>query len=229
MKEITIQCFSNADYGISRGAFCTFLHVNASSGLCQLCRRTWCIRESKPQHSPFLMDFCSGNCTIGHTDGTLQAKSSGHRKRGRRGGLHQRLKTLRLDNCRKLPPLPSVLLSNVQSIRNKLDELETYAKFKREVKDTCLLAFTETWLGDANPDLDLNLTGFGSPIRMDRSSEITGKNQGGGVCFFYTVYIHPRPNATVASQLIADVTHKLDSICPESPKFILGDFNHCNL
>lgn len=197
------------------------------------------------------------------------SKSSGHRKRGRRGGLHQRLKTLRLDNCRKLPPLPSVLLSNVQSIRNKLDELETYAKFKREVKDTCLLAFTETWLGDANPDLDLNLTGFGSPIRMDRSSEITGKNQGGGVCFyvnewycntvvirekicttdvelltislrpfylphefqqlFYTVYIHPRPNATVASQLIADVTHKLDSICPESPKFILGDFNHCNL
>lgn len=47
---------------------------------------------------------------------------------------------------------------------------------------------------------------------------------------FYTlVYIHPRSNATAAAQLIADVMHKLDSICPEAPKFFLGDFNHCNL
>ncbi len=29
--------------------------------------------------------------------------------------------------------------------------------------------------------------------------------------------------------MIAEVTHKLDSICPESHKFILGDFNHSKL
>lgn len=112
------------------------------------------------------------------------AKKLNHRKRGRRGGLQRRLKTLRLDNRRKLPPLPSVLLSNVQSIRNKIDELETYAKFKQEVKDTCLLAFTETWLGDTDQDSDLILTGFGSPIHMDQSPKITGKSQGGRVCFY---------------------------------------------
>lgn len=112
------------------------------------------------------------------------AKKPSHRKCGRRGGLQRRLKTLRLDSRRKLPPLPSVLLSNVQSIRNKIDELETHAKFKREGKGTCVLAFTETWLGDTDQDSDLILTGFGSPIRMDRSPEITGKSRGGGVCFY---------------------------------------------
>ena len=47
---------------------------------------------------------------------------------------------------------------------------------------------------------------------------------------FYTlVYIHPRANASIAAQVIADVTHRLDSICPEAPKFLMGDFNHCIL
>lgn len=72
------------------------------------------------------------------------------RKRGRRGGTHRRLKTLRMDDRRKLPPFPFVLLSNVQSIRNKIDE--TYAKFKSEIKNTCLLAFTETWLSELDQD-----------------------------------------------------------------------------
>ncbi len=47
--------------------------------------------------------------------------------------------------------------------------------------------------------------------------------------FFTLVYIHPRANAATAAQLIVDVTHRLDSICPDAPKFILGDFNHCTL
>lgn len=38
-----------------------------------------------------------------------------------------------------------------------------------------------------------------------------------------------RANASAVAQLISDVTHKLDSICPEAPKFALGDFNHCDL
>lgn len=101
-----------------------------------------------------------------------------------RGGIQSRLKTLRFDNCRKLPPLPSVLLSNFQSILHKIDELETYAKFKQEVKYTCLLSFTATWLSDTDQDSDLILTGFGSPIRMNRSLEITGKSRGGGICLY---------------------------------------------
>ncbi|KAK0141137.1 hypothetical protein N1851_021878 [Merluccius polli] len=120
-----------------------------------------------------LLSFQSS--TAGATPATVPielrrlAKKPSHRKRRRRGCIQRRLKTLR----------PAV-----QSIRHKIDELETYTKFKREVKDTCLLAFTKTWLGDTDQNSDLILTGFGSSICMDRSREITGKSRGGGVCFY---------------------------------------------
>ena len=106
------------------------------------------------------------------------------RKRGKRGGLRRRIKTLRLSDRRKLPPLPTVLLANVQSIRNKLNEPEVWAKLKREIKETCLLAFTETWLSDSDRNEDFSLSGFGIPIRQDQSPEITRKSRVGGVCFY---------------------------------------------
>ena len=46
---------------------------------------------------------------------------------------------------------------------------------------------------------------------------------------FTLVYIHPRANASRAIEHITDNIHKLDSISPDAPKFILGDFNHCFL
>lgn len=52
----------------------------------------------------------------------------------------------------------------MHSLRNKIDELEIHAKFKQEVKDTCLLALTEAWLGESEADSDLIVTGFGSPF-----------------------------------------------------------------
>ena len=192
------------------------------------------------------------------------------KKRGHRGGVRRRLKALHLNDRRKLPPLPTILLSNVQSIRHKVDELEAWVKLRREIKETCPLAFSETWLSESDRDEDLIISGFSSPIRLDRSPEITNKSRGGGVCFyvnqrycktimvrekictpdielltislrpfylprefqqlFFTlVYINPRANASAATQLIADVTHRLDLICPDAPKFVLGDFNHCTL
>lgn len=105
-------------------------------------------------------------------------------KRGRRGGIHCKMKKLCLDNPRQLPPLPSVFLSNVQSLRSKVDELEFWAKYICEITECCLLAITETWLNESNQDGDLSLTRFGCPIRLDRSSEATGKNRGGGFCFY---------------------------------------------
>lgn len=47
--------------------------------------------------------------------------------------------------------------------------------------------------------------------------------------FFTVVYIHPRANASTANQLIGDVTQRLDTICLDAPKFVLGDFNHYKL
>ena len=105
------------------------------------------------------------------------------RKRGRRGGIKRRVKKLCLDDRRRLPPLPSVFLSNAQSLRRNIDELEGLAKLKSEIAECCLLAITETWLNESDL-VELALTGFGCLIRLDRSAELTDMSRGGGVCFY---------------------------------------------
>ena len=40
-----------------------------------------------------------------------------------------------------------------------------------EIKQACLLAFTETWLGDHVRDNDLLVDGFFKPIRLDRNKK----------------------------------------------------------
>lgn len=67
-----------------------------------------------------------------------------------------------LNDRHKLPPLLTVLLSNLHSIRNELDVLDVWVKLTPEGKDTCLLAFTETWLSETDWDKVLSLNGFGS-------------------------------------------------------------------
>lgn len=115
-----------------------------------------------------------------------QARKFGHingktRKRGRRGGVCRRI---RRQLQRNRLPLPSMLLANVQSIRNKLDELQANVHHAREFRDACVMAFTETWLTDRESDSSLELKGFGPPVRMDRDSSVTGRTQGGGVCLY---------------------------------------------
>lgn len=80
--------------------------------------------------------------------------------------------------------MPSVFLSNAQSLRHKIDKLEIWAKFKSKIKECCLHAITESWLNEGDHDSDLALTGFGCTFRLDRFSEATGKKLGGGVCFY---------------------------------------------
>lgn len=117
---------------------------------------------------------------ISHSlDKVLSHRATG-RRRGRRGGVRRRLKRLSLGNRRGVPPLPTILFSRMQSIRIKVDNLEAWAK----LKETCLLAFTETWLSETDQDKDLAISGFGSPFRLDWSPEIKGKSRGGCVCLF---------------------------------------------
>ena len=117
----------------------------------------------------------------GYQDRTAKKKE---RKRGKRGGVQRRLRKYGLGDRRRAPPLPSVLLANVQSLRNKTDELEAYVTCRKEYRETCLFAFTETWLGDRDTDHDLHITGFGTPIRLDRSQEILPKSLQVGACVF---------------------------------------------
>ena len=188
------------------------------------------------------------------------------RKRGRSGGVRLRLKCQRLHRI----PLPSIRLANVQSLRNKTDELQANSNYLHEYRNACIMAFSETWLSSRDSDADLSISGFGAPVRLDRDAESTGKSQGGGVCiyinqrwcsnitvresictadiellsisvrpfylprefpqiFVTVVYIHPKANTQTAADTIHKVIQRLQSLSPDAPCLLMGDFNNCKL
>ncbi len=100
------------------------------------------------------------------------------RKRGKRAGVLVRLRRRAFR-----PPLPTILLANVQSLDNKLCELRARISYQRETRDCCVICLTETWMSAIVPDSAIELTGF-SAHRSDRTEELTGKSRGGGVCFY---------------------------------------------
>ncbi|KAI3370677.1 hypothetical protein L3Q82_007089 [Scortum barcoo] len=101
------------------------------------------------------------------------------RKRGSRAGVLVRLRKRKREN--RPPPLPSILLANVQSLDNKLDELRSRMAFQRDIKNCNVLVFTETWLDPSIPDSAIVPEGL-SIHRQDRTIN-SGKSKGGGVCF----------------------------------------------
>lgn len=90
-------------------------------------------------------------------------------------------------------PLPSIMLANVQSLRNKVDEVQAHVRFLEEYRDVCILAFTETWLKEHVSQDVMEIDGFGAPFRLDRDPTVTGKSLGGGLC----LYINKRWCSTV--------------------------------
>lgn len=75
------------------------------------------------------------------------------------------------------------MLANVQSLCNKVDELQTNVKFLEEYKTACLLADTETWLKDCDAQSNLENNGFGKPFRLE-DLEKTGNSLGGGLALY---------------------------------------------
>ncbi|KAK1791170.1 hypothetical protein P4O66_002198 [Electrophorus voltai] len=74
-----------------------------------------------------------------------------------------------------------ILLANVQSLDNKLDDLRARIKFQRDIRDCNLLCFTESWLNPMVPNHAIQPAEFFSVHRMDRMAD-SGKSRGGGVC-----------------------------------------------
>ncbi|KAL0152385.1 hypothetical protein M9458_052108, partial [Cirrhinus mrigala] len=105
-----------------------------------------------------------------------KGRDAKRRPRGKRAGIRNRLRARA-----HRTPLPSILLANVQSLENKLDDLRARAKFQRDIRDCNLLCFTETWLNPAVPDHAIQPAEFFSVHRMDRTRD-SGKSRGGGVC-----------------------------------------------
>ena len=114
--------------------------------------------------------------TLGSLSGllcTTLPKEIRRRKRGRPGGLRRRLRSRK---CK--PYLPSVIMGNVRSIRNKSDELAANVRYRNEFRNISILSMTETWLTSDNPDDHIVIDGF-KLIRGDRILENTGKHCGG--------------------------------------------------
>jgi hypothetical protein len=97
------------------------------------------------------------------------------RYRGRRSGCLVRIRR-RVANL----PLPSVLLTSVQSLDNKLDELKAHLSYQRDIKNCNILCFNESWLND---DMNnIQLAGY-TLYRQDRTAA-SGKTRSGGLCIF---------------------------------------------
>ncbi|XP_033111259.1 uncharacterized protein LOC117112300 [Anneissia japonica] len=100
------------------------------------------------------------------------------RKRGRRGGVRQRLKRRTFN-----PPLPSIIMFNARSIREKLEELTVNTTTLREFRDACLICVTETWFrSDVDTHSFSHIDGF-TCLRADRTPDAC-KDGGGGVCIY---------------------------------------------
>ena len=69
--------------------------------------------------------------------------------------------------------LPSILLANVQSLDNKLDEVRSQISYQRDIKNCNILCFTESWLND---DMDIQLAGYTLHLQ-DRTAH-SGKTRG---------------------------------------------------
>lgn len=100
------------------------------------------------------------------------------RKRGKRGGIRARLEAKPTR-----PPIPSILLANVRSLDNKMDNIRLMTSTNRKVRDCCVLVFTETWLNDNIPDSAIQLEQLAC-YRADRALADGGKTRGGGVCVY---------------------------------------------
>ena len=100
------------------------------------------------------------------------------RRRGKRAFVLVRL-------CQRglRTPLSGIILSNMRSLSNKLDELQLLLGKNRDFSSSAVLCFTETWLCGLIPDSALQLAGF-QLHRVDRDTELSGKAKGGGICFY---------------------------------------------
>ncbi len=99
------------------------------------------------------------------------AENKGHRRRnkkhrGKSAGIRNRLR-----KSAHSPPLPSLLLANVQSLDNKMDDLRARISFQRDIRDCNIICLTETWLTPSVPDTAVTPSDNFSVLRMDRTAE----------------------------------------------------------
>ncbi|KAI4904532.1 hypothetical protein NFI96_034261 [Prochilodus magdalenae] len=99
--------------------------------------------------------------------------------RGCRGGTKQRTGKSRAKRRRLMekkgykPRLPTLIMGNVRSLANKMDELAALAMSQKEYRQCSLMCFSETWLHQDIPDDNVSITGF-QTVRADRDCTESG-------------------------------------------------------
>lgn len=109
---------------------------------------------------------------------STRRRCDGRRKRGCRGGLQVKLRA----NPYRMA-LPSVFLSNISSLDGKMDQLLLKLTAKTEIRTCCIIILTETMLNSSILDDTVCIEGF-TTCRSDRSCELSGESQGGGLCIY---------------------------------------------
>lgn len=71
------------------------------------------------------------------------------------------------------PAIPTLMLSNVHLLENKLDLLQLSWSTQHETRDCCVFVFTETWLNDNIQDSAIQLHKL-TLYQADRDSELCG-------------------------------------------------------
>ena len=78
------------------------------------------------------------------------------------------------------PPLPALLLSNVRSLRHKMDELQLMIQTNKDYSECSAICLTKTLLDQSVPYQAVTLPGI-TLNHADRSSKLSRKAKGGGV------------------------------------------------
>ncbi len=139
--------------------------------------------------------------------GRLNNPRRRRKHRGRRAGIRNRLR-----KRAHSPPLPSILLANVQSLENKMDDLRARISFQWDIRDCNILCLTETWLTPMVPDTAVMSSDNFSVLWMDRTAEAV-KTKGGGVCFMINKkWCDPR-NISILSRSCSPHLEHLSIIC----------------
>ena len=118
-----------------------------------------------------------------------------HRRRVRQSGLLVRLRRRAHHTL-----LPSILLHNVQSLDNKVDEIWAWVAFKRDIRDCNVHCFTETWLTRDMLSESVQPAGF-FMHRADRNKRPSGKTKGGGACLMVNETITTYRNSSPSVHL----------------------------
>ncbi|KAK0155060.1 hypothetical protein N1851_002626 [Merluccius polli] len=127
--------------------------------------------------------------------------------RGCRAGTKRREK-----RKRHKPAVPAIIMGNVRSLGNKMDELSALVKTQREYRECSLFCFSETWLHSHIPDSSVEV-----PVRGDRDCSKSRKKKGGGLALYVSERWCNPGHVSVKERLCTlDIE-------------LTGDFNHASL